>query len=525
MPRTSRSSRRSSRPARRRAPTPRAGPSSNPCDAPDREHVRRVAAGDEDRCRGRATSSRRSAGGQGKKCRCVISAPARQPSYHQSVRPGPPSRQSGRRADAFRALRARARARAASSSGRRPSPRFVGSGTTPSIAGYLWEDPRLDASATSTTSTSPRDGGRELLGGKGIGLAEMTQLGVPGPGRLHDHDRRLPRVHGERRELPDGLEDEVDEHLGALEEKTGKRFGDADDPLLVSVRSGAAISMPGMMDTILNLGLNDEAVAGLARATGNPRFANDSYRRLIQMYGEVVDGIDGHRFEQELTELKARARRRAGRRADRRRPGRADRRRTSGSTARRPAAPFPQDAARAADAGGPRRLRLVGLAARAGLPAHVRHPGRPRHGGQRRADGVRQQGRRVAARASLHARPVDRRAGALRRVPRRTRRARTSSPGSARPSRSSGWSTSFPTRSSSCSRRCARLEEHYRDMQDIEFTVEDGRALPPPDALGEAHGGGGGEGRGRDGRRGADLAARRRSRGSIPRSSTSSCIR
>ena len=90
----------------------------------------------------------------------------------------------------------------------------------------------------------------------------------------------------------------------ALEEKTGKRFGDADDPLLVSVRSGAAISMPGMMDTILNLGLNDQAVEGLAARTGNRRFAYDSYRRLIQMFGEVVDGIDAHAFEDALTALK-----------------------------------------------------------------------------------------------------------------------------------------------------------------------------------------------------------------------------
>ncbi|MDX6485013.1 MAG: pyruvate, orthophosphate dikinase, partial [Gaiellaceae bacterium] len=101
-----------------------------------------------------------------------------------------------------------------------------------------------------------------------------------------------------------GLEPEIAEHIGALETKAGKRFGDDSDPLLVSVRSGAAVSMPGMMDTILNLGLNDVAVEGLARSTDNPRFARDSYRRLIQMYGEVVDGIDGHRFEQTLTDLK-----------------------------------------------------------------------------------------------------------------------------------------------------------------------------------------------------------------------------
>jgi len=152
----------------------------------------------------------------------------------------------------------------------------------------------------------PPEGGRELLGGKGIGLAEMTQLGVPVPAGFTittDACRAYMAAGGE---LPEGLEAEVGEHIERLEEKTGKRFGDHDDPLLVSVRSGAAISMPGMMDSILNLGLNDQAVQGLAERTGNARFANDSYRRLIQMYGEVVEGIDAHRFEQTLADLKQR---------------------------------------------------------------------------------------------------------------------------------------------------------------------------------------------------------------------------
>jgi pyruvate, orthophosphate dikinase len=150
----------------------------------------------------------------------------------------------------------------------------------------------------------PSDGGRELLGGKGAGLAEMTQLGVPVPAGFTITTDACRAYMSNGKALPDGLDEEIDRHLAALEQKTGKRFGAADDPLLVSVRSGAAVSMPGMMDTILNLGLNDEAVQGLARATGNERFANDSYRRLIQMYGEVVDGIDAHRFEQALTDLK-----------------------------------------------------------------------------------------------------------------------------------------------------------------------------------------------------------------------------
>ena len=118
-------------------------------------------------------------------------------------------------------------------------------------------------------------GGRDLLGGKGVGLAEMTALGIPVPAGFTvttDACRETMRTG----EPPEALWPEMDEHVGRLQERTGKRFGDPGDPLLVSVRSGAAISMPGMMDTILNLGLNDVAVDGLAAATGNPRFACDS---------------------------------------------------------------------------------------------------------------------------------------------------------------------------------------------------------------------------------------------------------
>jgi pyruvate,orthophosphate dikinase len=148
------------------------------------------------------------------------------------------------------------------------------------------------------------DLGRELLGGKGVGLAEMTAIGLPVPAGFivtTEACRKYMELGGE---LPDGLREEVEEHVARLEETTGKRFGDPSDPLLVSVRSGAAISMPGMMDTILNLGLNDDAVEGLAKATGNERFAFDAYRRLIQMFGHVVGGIDGELFERELASLK-----------------------------------------------------------------------------------------------------------------------------------------------------------------------------------------------------------------------------
>jgi pyruvate,orthophosphate dikinase len=141
----------------------------------------------------------------------------------------------------------------------------------------------------------PADGGRELLGGKGIGLAEMTQLGIPVPAGFTittDACRAYMASGGE----VEGLDEEVAEHIERLEERTGKRFGDPEDPLLVSVRSGAAVSMPGMMDTILNVGLNDESVEGLARSTGNEEFARDCYRRLIQMFGETVDGIPHESF-------------------------------------------------------------------------------------------------------------------------------------------------------------------------------------------------------------------------------------
>lgn len=139
-----------------------------------------------------------------------------------------------------------------------------------------------------------------LLGGKGANLAEMTNLGLPvPPGFTITTDAcKAYMAAGDR--LPDGLMDEVAGRRAELEAKMGKRLGDADDPLLVSVRSGAAFSMPGMMDTVLNLGLNDVSVGGLARQTGNERFAYDSYRRFVQMFGKVVLDVDGDLFEEAL---------------------------------------------------------------------------------------------------------------------------------------------------------------------------------------------------------------------------------
>lgn len=148
------------------------------------------------------------------------------------------------------------------------------------------------------------DGGRELLGGKGVGLAEMTALGVPVPAGFTITTDACRATMAAGGEVPAGLDDEVDEHIARLEERSGLRFGDPTLPLLVSVRSGAAVSMPGMMDTILNLGLGDVAVEGLATSTGNRRFAFDSYRRLVQMYGEVVENVEPRLFEDAIAAVK-----------------------------------------------------------------------------------------------------------------------------------------------------------------------------------------------------------------------------
>jgi pyruvate,orthophosphate dikinase len=141
---------------------------------------------------------------------------------------------------------------------------------------------------------------KSVLGGKGAGLAEMTNLGVPVPPGFTIACATCVEYLRTKR-VPDGLREEVNAALERLERATGKKFGDARNPLLVSVRSGAPISMPGMMETILNLGLNDETVSGLAGASGNDRFALDSYRRFIQMYGDVVLGVSSTQFEHLLT--------------------------------------------------------------------------------------------------------------------------------------------------------------------------------------------------------------------------------
>lgn len=145
---------------------------------------------------------------------------------------------------------------------------------------------------------------RALLGGKGANLAEMTKIGLPVPQGFTITTEACNDFFNAERQLPEGLLDEAWKAMEALEAKTGKKFGDASNPLLVSVRSGAAISMPGMMDTVLNLGLNDVTVEGFAALTGDERFALDCYRRFIQMYSNVVMGMDSYKFDNLIEKIK-----------------------------------------------------------------------------------------------------------------------------------------------------------------------------------------------------------------------------
>ncbi|WP_297236172.1 pyruvate, phosphate dikinase, partial [uncultured Flavonifractor sp.] len=146
---------------------------------------------------------------------------------------------------------------------------------------------------------------RELLGGKGANLAEMTNLGMPVPQGFTVTTEACTQYYNDGRQINEDIQAQIYEYLGKMEEICGKKFADPENPLLVSVRSGARASMPGMMDTILNLGLNDVVVEGLAKFTNNPRFAYDSYRRFIQMFSDVVMELSKKRFEEIIDDVKA----------------------------------------------------------------------------------------------------------------------------------------------------------------------------------------------------------------------------
>src|SRR4030095_16598071 len=149
---------------------------------------------------------------------------------------------------------------------------------------------------------------KSLLGGKGAGLCEMTRAGLPVPPGLIVTTEACNAFFENDKNFPEGMWEQVKEGLKRIEEKVGKRVGDSKNPLLVSVRSGAAFSMPGMMDTVLNLGLNEDTVQGLAKQTGDLRFALDAYRRFASLFGEIVMGVAHEKFERVLDRFKAQTR-------------------------------------------------------------------------------------------------------------------------------------------------------------------------------------------------------------------------
>ena len=335
----------------------------------------------------------------------------------------------------------------------------------------------------------------------------MTSIGLPVPDGFTVTTGACRAYLAGGGTWPDGLSDEVSRHLAALEERCGGRsLGDPDDPLLVSVRSGSPVSMPGMMDTILNLGLNPRSVEGLARASGNERFAADSYRRFVQMYSNVVLGVPSDLFEDALDAgeaLAGRPRRRRPRRlrAARARRGvpldqpRADRARLPGG---------PPGAARRRDHRG---VRVVEHAPRTDVSPPRGHLRRPRDGRQHHADGVRQPRGRLSHRGRLHPEPVHGRARAVRRVPaeRAGRGRRGRHPHTAADRRDAGRD----------GRGVLGARGGDGDARDP-LPRPPGRrvhgrarqALHPPDARRQAHGAGGRAGRPRAGRRGRDRARR-----------------
>ena len=311
---------------------------------------------------------------------------------------------------------------------------------------------------------------RNLLGGKGANVAEMTRvLGAElVPAGFTITTEACVEYMKRGRIAPDGLREAVDEALARLEEQAGRRLGDPADPLLVSVRSGARDSMPGMMDTVLNLGLNDASVEGLAQRTGNPRFAWDSYRRLVQMFGGVVRGIPGDRFEEEIARIK----RERGVTLDTELDADALRELTRRFQALYDFPSHPREQLEQAMKAvfdswmGERAIayrRINGIPDDWGTAVNVQQMVYGNKG-QTSASGV-----------AFSRDEVDRRAGAERRLPgrragrgRRLRRAHAARPARARrlecrSVQAQLWDI------------LRTLERHYKDMQDTEFTVEDGR--------------------------------------------------
>ena len=250
---------------------------------------------------------------------------------------------------------------------------------------------------------------KNLLGGKGANLHEMTRLGIPVPSGFTISTEACIYYTKNKKQYPAGTWKQVEENLKKVEQAMGAKFGDPGNPLLVSVRSGARVSMPGMMDTVLNLGLNDQTLQGLIARSKNERFAYDSYRRFIQMFGDVVLGIEQAGLRAAAGGPEARQEGEAGHRAYRRRPegaGRALQARGEGQDREG----LPPGSQGAAPAGHQRRVRILGQPPGRHLPEAAQHPGGLGDGGQRPDHGLRQHGRQLGDGRGLHPRPGHRRA-------------------------------------------------------------------------------------------------------------------
>ena len=298
---------------------------------------------------------------------------------------------------------------------------------------------------------------KDVLGGKGAGLAEMSRAGVPVPPGFTISTEVCNIYFQNKNSVPKEIEQEIAHALAELEEQMGKKLGDATDPLLLSVRSGAKFSMPGMMNTILNLGLNDKTVEGLAKKSGNPRFAYDCYRRFIQMFGEVALDIDMHKFDHIFDERKhkVKAKLDTDLNADDLKAIIGDYKKL---VKKETGKPFPQDAreqlAMSRDAvfrswWGKNAItyrRMEKIPDDIGTAANVQAMVFGNHG------------RYLRHRRRLHAQSRHRRKSFLGRIPDRTRRAKTWWPASARRSRSPIWKRScrMPTSSFARSPRTSK---------------------------------------------------------------------
>ena len=254
---------------------------------------------------------------------------------------------------------------------------------------------------------------RALLGGKGAGVAEMTNAGLPVPPGFTITTEACNEYYTNNEQFPDGMWEQAQAALRVVEEQTGKTFGDAENPLLVSVRSGAKFSMPGMMDTVLNLGLNDETVKGLIARSGDERFCYDAYRRFVQMFSKIVLDAKPDAFEHKINEYR---RRRRGQPTPRFPPTRSSRwSRTSNRSRATSGQPSPKTPS--SSSGWPsRRSSLPGTTSAPSTTATSTRSPRPWHRRQRPDHGLRQHGRHQRDRRRLHAQSLHRREAALRRL-------------------------------------------------------------------------------------------------------------